>query len=70
VGEADGELELDGHVLIIRRIHVRLHLRAPEQSRAVAERVHGVFAQACPVYRSLEAAIAITTELVFEPIDS
>lgn len=63
-------MELDGHVLVIRRIHVRLHLRAAEDQRATAEKVHAMFAQACPVYRSLEAAIAITTELVFEPLDA
>lgn len=54
---------------MIRRIHVRLHLRAAEMHRATAERVHGFFASRCPVYRSLEAAIAITTELVFEPLE-
>jgi len=68
VGEAEGEVELDGQVLIIRRIHVRLRLRAPDKDRETAERVHGVFARACPVYRSLQAAIDITTELVFDPL--
>ncbi|HKA90000.1 MAG TPA: OsmC family protein [Haliangiales bacterium] len=67
-GEAEGEVELDGRVLIIRRIHVRMHLRAPEEQRATAERVHGIFAQACPVYRSLHPQIDITTELAFEPL--
>ncbi len=63
-----GEVALseDG-VLIIERIHVVLRLKAPEQSRETAERVHGFYAAKCPVYRSLEAAIAITSELVFEP---
>jgi len=28
--------------------------------------VHGIFADKCPVYRSLKAAIAMTTELIFE----
>ena len=60
-------MELEGHVLVIKRIHVRLKLRAPEEQRAVAEKVHGIFADACPVYRSLRAAIAITTALEFEP---
>ena len=36
----------------------------------MAEKVHAIFAQACPVYRSLETAIAITTELDFQPLDS
>ena len=60
-------MELEGKVLVVKRIHLRLRLRAPESARATAERVHGVFAESCPVYRSLRAAIAITTELVFEP---
>jgi organic hydroperoxide reductase OsmC/OhrA len=56
-------VELEEGVLVIRRIHVRLELRAPEEQRATAERVHGFFANACPLYRSLRTAIAITTEL-------
>ncbi len=35
--------------------------------REAAERAHGVYADSCPVYRSLKAAIAITTELDFRP---
>lgn len=63
-----GEIEeAEDHVLVIRRIHTRLLLDAPAQQRAAAERVHGVFAQFCPVYRSLHKAITITTELVFKP---
>jgi uncharacterized OsmC-like protein len=52
-------------VLVLRRIHVRLLLNATEEQRTVAQRVHGVFADRCPVYRSLRAAIAITTEVEF-----
>ena len=59
-------MELDGKVLVIRRIHVRLQLRAGEEHRATAERVHGFFADNCPLYRTLKSAIAITTELAFE----
>ena len=51
---------------MIRRIHVRLRLRAAEEHRETAERVHGFFADRCPVYRTLEPAVAVTTELVFE----
>jgi hypothetical protein len=54
-------------VLVIRRIHVRLALRAAPEHRATAERVHGFFAGACPLYRTLASAIAITTELEFHP---
>jgi len=66
MAEAVGEIELEDNVLVIRRIHVRLHLKAEEAHREIAVRVHGFFADKCPVYRSLKAAIAMTTELVFE----
>ena len=68
MGEAMGEIELEDNVLVIRRIHVRLTLRAEEAHRETAGRVHGNFADKCPVYRSLKAAIAMTTELIFEPL--
>jgi hypothetical protein len=51
---------------VIRRIHVRLRLRTEEAHRETASRVHGIFADKCPVYRSLKAAITMTTELFFE----
>jgi uncharacterized OsmC-like protein len=68
VAEAVGEIEKDEGVLVIRRIHVRMLLKASEEQRATAERVHGIFADRCPVYRTLRDSIAMTTELVFEPI--
>lgn len=64
-GHATGEVELEGTVLVLKRIHVRMELRAPGAQRDVAERAHGIYADSCPVYRSLKAAIAITTELDF-----
>ncbi|MGH9660965.1 MAG: OsmC family protein [Bryobacteraceae bacterium] len=66
VAEAVGEIETEEGVLVIRRIHTRLILKATEEQRATAERVHGMFADRCPVYRSLRAAISMTTELVYE----
>jgi len=68
VSEAVGEVELDDGVLVIRRIHVVLKLKAEESHRGTASRVHGFFADRCPVYRTLKPAIAITTELVFEAL--
>ena len=59
-----GEVELEGKVLVLRRIHVRLELRAAPEHRETAERVHGFYAESCPLFRSLRAAIAITSELV------
>lgn len=60
-------MELEGGVLVIRRIHVKLALKAAEEHRETASRVHGFFAGKCPVYLSLHKAIAISTELVFLP---
>jgi uncharacterized OsmC-like protein len=64
-----GEIELEENVLVIRRIHVRLRLRADDAHRETATRLHGIFADKCPVYRSLKAAIEMTTELIFESSD-
>ena len=59
---------MDDNVLVIRRIHVVLKLKAEESHRETACRVHGFFADRCPVYRTLKPAIVITTELVFEAL--
>lgn len=53
-------------MLVIRRIKVRYTLRAPKDQWPTAERVHGIHADFCPVYRSIKAAIGITTELVLQ----
>jgi uncharacterized OsmC-like protein len=68
VSEAVGEVELEDSVLVIRRIHVILKLKALESHRETASRVHGFYADECPVYRTLKPAIAITTELLFEAL--
>jgi hypothetical protein len=46
---------------------VRLKLKTDESNWETANRVHGFFAGRCPIYRSLIAAIQITTELILEP---
>ncbi len=56
-------METEDGVLILRRIHVSYKLRAPAEQREVIERVYGFHARKCPVYRSLEGAIDISTEL-------
>ena len=61
-------METEGGVLVIRRIHVRFTLRAAEEQRETAHRVHGFFADNCPVYRTLKPAVEMTTELVLEPL--
>jgi uncharacterized OsmC-like protein len=57
-------------VLVIRRIHVVFKLKAAESDRETANRVLGFFADKCPIYRTLKPAIAMTTELVFEPVEA
>jgi len=54
---------------VIRRIHVILKLKTEESHRETATRVHGFFADRCPVYRTFKPAIAMTTELVFEDLN-
>jgi len=48
-------------VLVIRRIHVAMRLVAPESARETVERVHGMYAMRCPLYRTLHKAIQLTS---------
>lgn len=59
-------MELEGKVLVIRRIHVRYHLKIEPDRRAVAERVLGFHADFCPVARTIGGCVAITTALEME----
>ncbi len=59
--DVTGEVETEGGTLVIKRIHVNMRLHASEDVRDVVERVHGVFANKCPVYRSINPAIPITS---------
>ena len=65
--EAVGEVEKDDKVLVLRRIHVRYRLRGGDREgdREKVERVHDAHASHCPVARSLDGAIAITTEVEY-----
>ncbi len=67
--QAVGEVEKEDNVLVLRRIHLRLRLRAPLEARAVAERVHAVYAAGCPLFRSLRESIAMSSDLIFEPLE-
>ena len=50
-------------MLVIKRIKVRYALSVPDDRRAEVERVHGFHARFCPVARSLDGAIEVSTEL-------
>jgi uncharacterized OsmC-like protein len=67
IADVRGEIETDGGVLVIRRVHVKFQLRAAEEARATVERVHGVYAQKCPVYRTLQPAMQITSSYELAP---
>lgn len=55
-------MENEDGVLLLRRIRVTYQLAAPADAGPVVERVHEAHARYCPVYRSLEKAIDITTD--------
>ncbi len=59
--EVTGEVETDEGVLVIRRIHVAMRLVAWEEAREKVERVHGMYAMRCPLYRTLHNAIQLTS---------
>jgi len=66
--EASGEIEKDGNVLVIKRIHVTYHLKLKPDQRETAERVHGFHAEKCPVARTIKGCVDVTTELKMENV--
>ena len=62
-GETVGEIEVEGKVLVIKRIKQTFHLTADEGDRETIERVLGFYADYCPVARSVKECIEITSEL-------
>ena len=67
-----GEVEAEENVLVIRRIHVAMRLVAPPDAKATVERVHGIYAMRCPLYRTLYKTIQLTSsfELVMPGAES
>ena len=61
IADVTGEVEKEEGVLVIRRIHVEMRLVAPEQARETVERVHGMYAMRCPLYRTLHNSIQISS---------
>jgi organic hydroperoxide reductase OsmC/OhrA len=68
VAEVTGEVEAEDGVLVIRRIHVDLKLQAPEESRATVDRVHGIYAMNCPLYRTLRNSIQLSSSYTLQPL--
>lgn len=63
MAEAIGEVERDGKVLVIRRIHADYYLKIEPSQRETAQRVHEMHADFCPVARTLKGCVQITTRL-------
>ncbi len=64
MGHARGEVELEGKVLVVKRIAVTYTgLEVADQDAEKVRRVLAVHADGCPVARSLAGSIEITTEL-------
>jgi uncharacterized OsmC-like protein len=61
VADVVGEVETEENVLVIRRIHVSMRLATPPETRDTVERVHGIYAMRCPLYRTLRGAIQLTS---------
>jgi uncharacterized OsmC-like protein len=66
-GEVTGEIEAEDGVLVIRRIHVKMRLEASAGVADTVERVHGVYAMKCPLYRTLHKAIALSSSYEIVP---
>ena len=66
VGEVTGEVETEEGVLVIRRIHLAMRLVAPDESLGTVERVHGIYAMRCPLYRTLHKMIQLTSSFTLE----
>ena len=64
MGHARGEVELEGKVLVLKRIAVTYTgLAVADQDAEKIQRVLAVHADGCPVARSVKGAIEITTRL-------
>ena len=58
-----GEIEVERKVMVIKRIKQVFHLRVDGEDREKVERVLEVYADGCPVARSVKGSIEICSEL-------
>ena len=61
--DVTGEVETEEGVLIIRRIHVAMRLVASEDAKETIDRVHGIYAMRCPLFRTLHKTIQLTSSV-------
>ncbi len=53
-------------MLVVKRIEITFNLTAGEEDRETIERVLEVYADSCPVARSIRDSIEITSKLDFQ----
>jgi uncharacterized OsmC-like protein len=68
VCDARGEVETEGRVLVVKRIHVDYHLKLAPENREAAMRAHELHADSCPIARTLKGCVQITTRLHIEEV--
>ncbi len=56
-------------MLVLRRIHVRYHLKLRPDQHETALRAHELHAGACPVALTIRGCVDITTELEMEDVE-
>ena len=62
MAEVRGEIEkTEDRVIVVRRIHVTYRLRADPAHRETIDRVLAFHAARCPVARTLQGCVQITT---------
>lgn len=64
--EARGEIEAEGGVLVVKRIHVSYRLTVRTGQREAAERAHRFHRDNCPTARTIGGCVQITTSLDIE----
>jgi uncharacterized OsmC-like protein len=62
-----GEIETEKKVLVVKRIKQIFYLTADENDREKIERVLRIYADSCPVARSVKGSIEISSELDLTP---
>jgi len=60
--DVTGEIESEQGVLVIRKVHVHFFLHGDKGNRELVERVHSVYAEKCPIYKTLLPAFEITSD--------
>ena len=59
--DVTGEVETEENVLVIRRIHVAMRLIASQDVKATVEKVYGIYAMRCPLYRTFHKTIQLSS---------